>query len=228
MKFAPLFFLAVAVPALVHAGVAAPSSPLRVALVFDDGPVPGASTQFLELLAREQVHVTFSHEGRFVAAHPELCRAAVAAGHEIANHSYTHPHFKELDAAAIRREILDTQAAVKTATGREPRWLWTPFLEWDDRIAAAVQPTGLKHLPLSHLHLVSSDDWNRATDAAGILRKATTGIRDRTVILCHEWREETLAQLPAILAELRRQGCEFLTFSQLADTLTPEQRAVLR
>ena len=208
--------------------LAAAPAAKRVALVFDDGPVPAHCAGFLEILAREQVHVTFSQEGRYVAARPDLAQAVAAAGHEIANHSYTHPHFKDLDAAAIAREITETQAAIREATGREPRWLWAPFLEWNESIAAAVAPTGVRHFPISQVRLVSSDDWNQATDAAGILQRATTGIEDRTVILCHEFRAETLAQLPAILDELKRQGCTFLTFSELAATLSAEQLAVAR
>lgn len=200
----------------------------RVALVFDDGPVPEQCLKFLELFRSEGIHATFSHEGRFVAARPDLARTVAEAGHEIINHSYTHPHLKDLDAAAIAREVTETQAAIKEATGQEPRWFWAPFLEWNDHMAAAIAPTGVKHFPLSQVRLVSSDDWNQATDATGILEKATTGIEDRTIILCHEWRAETLAQLPAILAELRRQGCTFVTFSELASTLTPEQLAVAR
>lgn len=214
--------LGLAIP--MHA--APDSTPKRVALVFDDGPVPEHAARFLAVFAREGVKVTFSHEGRFVAARPDLARAVVESGHEIANHSYTHPHFKDMAAEAIAQELRDTQAALRAATGREPVWVWTPFLEWNDTIAAGVAAAGLRHFPLSQVKLVSSDDWNTATDAAGILRKATTGIEDRTIILCHEFRAETLAQLPAILAELRKQGCTFLTFSELAATLTPEQRAM--
>lgn len=204
------------------------SAPKRVALVFDDGPTTEQCRAFLDLLAREHVTVTFSHVGEKVAAHPALAHAVAAAGHEIANHSYTHPHLKDMPADAIKRELLDAQAAIVAATGQSPRWLWTPFLEWNDGIAQVVGDLHLKHLPLSHLKLVSSDDWNTNTSAEKILHNATTGISDQTVILCHEWRAETLAQLPAILAELRRQGCQFLTFSQLAATLTPEQLAGLR
>jgi len=210
-------------PAVVRADAAAPVK--RIAFAFDDGPVPDLSAKFHELLAREGVKVTFSYEGRFVAAHPDLARAALAAGHEIANHSYTHPHFKDMTADAITKELRDTQAALLAAAGREPVWVWTPFLEWDDAIAAAVASAGLRHFPVSEVTVVSSEDWNMAIDGAGILKNATTGIEDRTVIVCHEWRAETLAQLLAILAELRKQGCVFLTFSELADTLTPEQRA---
>lgn len=188
----------------------------RVALIFDDGPFAGSAENFLALLAKEQVHVTFSHEGQNVAAHPELARAVAAAGHEIFNHSYTHPHFATLDDATIRREIADTQATILAATGRAPRWFWLPFGDWDNRIAAAVRAAGMEPFPTPLYHGISTEDWRDEITAATIYQRATTGIVDKTMIYCHEWPEKTLATLPAIIAELKRQGCVFVTASELA------------
>lgn len=188
-----------------------------VAMIFDDGPVEEQTNAFLELLAREQVEVSFAYVGQNVAAHPELARAAFDAGHELLNHSYTHPHLKELDDAAIEREVRETQEAVERATGKKPRWFWAPFGEWDARIEAAVRRAGLEHYPAQRFHFISTDDWNREVPAETIRQKATTGIQEKTIILCHEWREETFAELPRILTELKRQGCELVTFSQLLE-----------
>ena len=66
---------------------------------------------------------------------------------------------------------------------------------------------------------MSDEDARRHADdlreVVRLLVAATTGVTDGCVILFHEWRAETAEQLPAILAELKRQGCVFLTFSQL-------------
>lgn len=195
----------------------------RVALLFDDGPVPGQTEGILALLAREQVRATFSYVGQNVAAHPELARAVTAAGHEINNHTYTHPHFLTLDDAAIRGEVIDTQAAILAATGHAPRWFWGAYSDWSDRIAAAVVSTGIALYPTYRFRQVSSEDWRPETTADAILRNATTNITDRTIIGCHEWRVETLAMLPAIITELKRQGCVFVTYSELeALTVAPE------
>ena len=198
-------------------GAADQPARLRVALVFDDGPVVEHNAQFLALLAREKVHVTFSHVGRNVVAHPELLRAVAEAGHEIINHSYTHPHFKELTDAAIAKEVRDTQEAIRNATGHAPKWFWAPFGDWDDRIAAAVRTEGLEHYPATRFHFIDTKDWDPPTDAATLRQRATTGIQDGTIILMHEWPKQTLAELPAILAELKRQGVKIVTFSELAE-----------
>jgi len=190
----------------------------RVALVFDDGPKPANAGPLLELLAREKISVTFSLVGDRVNENPGAAKAILAAGHEIANHSQTHSHAKDLDDAALNHEVASAQQKITEATGLAPRWYWPPFLEIDDRVRAAVARTGGLTIYLPH-HLVVSKDYDPTVPAAEIYRLATTDVRDGSVILFHEWRTETREQLPAILAELRRQGCEFLTFSRLFDTL---------
>ena len=189
----------------------------RVAIVIDDGPIPEQNAQYLAILAREHVHVTFSHVGKNVMAHPEMTKATAAAGHEMANHSYTHSHMKQMDDAAIEKEIADTQAAIKAATGDAPRWFWAPFLEHDDRVDAAVKrAAGIEHFPFTKYHFIGSLDWEAGTPADKYRSLSTTGIVDGTVILMHEWPAVTLANLPAVITELKRQNVDFVTFSELA------------
>jgi len=187
----------------------------RVALVFDDGPRPADAGPLLELLAREKVRVTFSLVGDRVNENPDTARAMAAAGHEIANHSQTHSHPRDLADAGLDREVAAAQERITATVGTAPRWYWPPYLEIDDRVRAAVAHAGLT--PYTPRHLVVSMDYDRSVPAAEILRRATTDVRDGSVILFHEWRAETREQLPAILAELRRQNCVFLTFSELYD-----------
>ncbi|MBI5766367.1 MAG: polysaccharide deacetylase family protein [Verrucomicrobia bacterium] len=218
MKFPTLlrcFVLSGAAFVAPPAPAAAPA-PKRVALVIDDGPDPRQNAALLAILARERVRVTFSHVGKNVAAHPDLAKAAAAAGHEIINHSYTHPHLKQQTDAEIEKEAADTSAAIKAATGRAPAWFWAPFLEHDARVDTAVRrATGLEHFPFHRHHFIGSLDWEATTTGEKFRALCTTGIVDGTVILLHEWPTVTLANLPAVIAELKKQGAEFVTFSQL-------------
>ena len=208
--------------ALTGCAVAQTTHP-RVAMVFDDGPYVSQVDGFLSLLAREQVRVTFSQVGQNVDAHPELCRAVATAGHEIFNHSYTHPHFDTITDAAIQNEITRTQAAVLAATGRVPRWFWLPYSGWDSRIAADVSAAGMQHFPVELFNLVATDDWRPETTVEQIYQRSTTGIVDRMLICGHEWPVNTYAALPAIITELKRQGCVFVTASELwALSVSPE------
>lgn len=186
----------------------------RVALVFDDGPKPADAGPLLALLAKENVRVTCALVGDRVDENPATAKAIAAAGHEVVNHSQTHAHARDLSDAALDREVSAAQQKITAAAGVAPTWYWPPFLETDDRVRAAVARAKLAlYTPR---HLVVSMDYDRTVPAAEILRRSTTGVRDGSVILFHEWRTETRERLPAILAELRRQGCGFVTFSELA------------
>jgi peptidoglycan/xylan/chitin deacetylase (PgdA/CDA1 family) len=212
-----LGLLLVCCVATASAAPAEPPARKRVALVIDDGPDLTQNAAMLAVLARANVRVTFSHVGKNVVAHPELAKATAAAGHEIANHSYTHPHLKKLTDAEIEKEIADTQAAIKQATGKAPVWFWSPFLEHDDRVDAAVRrAAGLEHFPFNTFHFIGSLDWEASTTAEKYFQLSTTGIVDGTVILMHEWPKVTLENLQKVIEELRRQGVVFVTFSELA------------
>jgi peptidoglycan/xylan/chitin deacetylase (PgdA/CDA1 family) len=193
---------------------AAQTNTVHVALVFDDGPFPDHAPKLLQLFARQGIHVTFSLVASNVVAHPETARAIVAAGHEVSNHSFGHLHPKSLSDAELEHEIVDAQKVIAEQSGFTPRWYWPPFVEIDDRVRAMATNAGIEVYPLKNL--VVSQDYDRSVNAVGIFTRATTHVTDGSVILFHEWRDETLDQLPAILAELRRQGCMFETFSELA------------
>jgi peptidoglycan-N-acetylglucosamine deacetylase len=199
--------LATAAPA------AAETNTVHVALVFDDGPFPEHAPKLMEFFARENIHVTFSLVASNVLTHPETAKAIAAAGHEIANHSFGHLHPKSLSDAELEHEIVAAQKVIAEKSGFTPKWYWPPFIEIDDRVRAMAKQAGIGVYPLKKL--VVSMDYDRSVNAGEIWRHATSGVTDGTVILFHEWRDETLEQLPAILAELRKQGCVFETFSEL-------------
>lgn len=77
---------------------------------------------------------------------------------------------------------------------------------------------GLKNYRMLPLSFISSGDCFLENSAESIFEKATTGIADQTVIICHEWRVETLELFPLIVEELKKQGFKLLTFSELAAT----------
>jgi peptidoglycan/xylan/chitin deacetylase (PgdA/CDA1 family) len=187
---------------------------VHFALMFDDGPFPEHAPKFVALFAKEGIHVTFGSVATNVELHPATAKAVLAAGHEIANHSHSHRHPKDLDDAALEHEIVGAQKIIAATTGFTPKWYWPPYLESDERVRAAAAKAQLE--VFAPKNLVVSQDYDRAVGAEEIQRKATSNVADGSVILFHEWREETLERMPAIIAELRRQRCVFLTFSELA------------
>lgn len=204
-------------PLLSSLALATPSKPVRVAIIFDDGPVHGDIEPLLAVLKNEQVHITLGTVGRNALAYPAGTQAAVKDGHEIANHSFSHEHPKPLSDEKLKAQVVDAQKVFTETVGVKPVWYWLPFIENDPRLATYTQEEGLRIYPFRKI--VASMDFVPTVSAEEIRKNATTGIEDGTVILFHEWRKESTEQLPAILAELRKQGCVFLTFSELEKAL---------
>jgi peptidoglycan/xylan/chitin deacetylase (PgdA/CDA1 family) len=194
--------------------------PKRIALIFDDGPFPNHAPILLELLAKEHLRVTFALVASNVQRFESTARAIIAAGHEVANHSCTHCHPKGLTDAELEREIVGAQRLITETTGYVPKWYWPPFLEVDDRMPALAAKAGIEIYSLKRV--IDSKDHSSSASGREIRRYATRNVVDGSVIVFHEWRAETREQLPAILAELRRQNCVFMTFSELAQVFQPE------
>ena len=218
MKLRPL--LATALFLFASLAYAADTRPLHVAMIFDDGPDPVQTPKLLAIFAEEQVHVTFGTVGQKAEASPALLKTVLAGGHEVANHSFAHKQPKSISDAELENDILGGQKAITQAAGTAPVWYWPPFISIDDRVRADVAKAGIAiYMPKK---LVVSGDYMSEVDAAELLRRATTGVEDGAVILFHEWRPETAEQLKAVIAELRKQGCVFLTFSEMAKYLAKQ------
>jgi peptidoglycan/xylan/chitin deacetylase (PgdA/CDA1 family) len=222
MKTLALFLL-IAVTVAQMCAAAAESNVVHIALVFDDGPFPEHAPKLLELFGKEKIHVTFSLVATNVMVHPETAKAITAAGQEIANHSYSHLHPKQCDDATLEHEVVEAQKIIVAQSGFTPKWYWCPFLESDPRLPAIAAKAHLEVYSLKQV--VVSQDYDRSVGAEEIKRKATTNVKDCSVILFHEWRDETLEQMPAILAEFRSQGCVFLNFSELAAYVSTKSRS---
>lgn len=208
-------FLSIVIISLMTAMCSIKAEPIQkhIALVFDDGPTTDNAPKFLEIFKQENIHVTFGYIGTNVEEHPDVAKNVVAAGHEIANHSYSHLHPQDLNDTALEYEIVNAQEGIIKKVGYAPKWYWRPYVESDPRIAGIAAKVNLKvYMPKN---LVVSNDYDTNFNAEQIRQNATKNIMDGTTILFHEWRNETVQEIPAIIAELKRQGCVFLTFSEL-------------
>ncbi len=88
-----------------------------IAMTFDDGPSATLTPKLLDLLAAHHIKATFFVIGENVAEHPEIVERAAREGHEIANHSWSHPNFGKMSDEGVRRQLTRTDDAIKNATG---------------------------------------------------------------------------------------------------------------
>lgn len=192
--------------------------PDQVVLTFDDGPDPRWTPQVLDVLAQHDVPATFFVVGKRVVDHPSLTRRIWDEGHELANHTFTHPDVASEHPWRQRFEVALTDRVIAGATGRQSTMYRLPF----SSEAAQISPGELEVLHRFDDRLaVFSDGFTRdylATDAADILDDvpaldASGGL----VLLLHDGggdRSATVAALDQLIPELRARGMEFVSLSE--------------
>ncbi len=183
-----------------------------VALTFDDGPSQYTQA-YLDILKRYDAKATFFELGQNVQGLPNVAKAVVDDGHQVACHSHTHPLLTKLDAAGVQGELSQGFEAIKNATGVETTVLRPPYGEFKE--STWLRSNGL--LSLSVHWTQDSEDWRRpGVDA--IVSKATAGVVPGSIILMHDGggpREQDLEALPKIIEALQARGYKFVTLNEL-------------
>jgi peptidoglycan/xylan/chitin deacetylase (PgdA/CDA1 family) len=182
-----------------------------VAMTFDDGPHPKLTPRLLDLLKERGIKATFFVIGKCVAEFPDIAKRIVDEGHEIANHSWSHPQLPKLSPAAFTAEITQTNDAIQQATGVRPVTMRPPY--------GAINPTLTKRLNEEYglsviLWSVDPQDWKiRKSDhvSSHIIKNAAPG----SIILAHDIHASTIDAMPAALDALQAKGYKFATVSEL-------------
>ncbi len=178
-----------------------------VALTFDDGPSGEVTPDVLATLEKYNAKATFFMLGQQVKAYPELTKEIAERGHEIGNHSWSHPVLPSLSDARIKEEVLNTNAIIKETIGSEPTVFRPPYGAVNDKVR--------KHLtsPVI-LWDVDTLDWKHRNPAQ-LLSIVQTYTHDRSIILMHDIHRSTADGLDAVMKVLHDQGYQFVTVSEL-------------
>ena len=191
----------------------------HVVLSFDDGPHPRFTDEILATLDEHGARAYFFTVGRNLGSldgegPPVLTRASLrtrladAAGHVIANHSYSHPRMPKLSPEARARELEDTSLLVKALVGKSPELFRPPYGETNRELTEEYARKGFT----SVLWNVDSWDWGDpipesiATRVLERLDKARRGI-----VLFHDVHRQTVSALPLVLDGLESRGFEIAT-----------------
>lgn len=197
----------------VHRG---PRDRRALALTFDDGPSED-TPRILEALARHGARATFFQCGANAERLPAIARAVAGAGHEIGNHSHTHPLYCLESPRAIVRDLERAQAAIAAAAGVTPRLLRAPFgVRWFG-LREAQRRLGL----MGVMWTVIGYDWKATADA--VLIRMAAGAGNGAILCLHDGRElqkrpdigVTVAALRRLVPMLIDQGYRLETVSQL-------------
>ena len=184
----------------------------RVALTFDDGPHPGRTKRILALLDRYSVKATFFILGCNAEYYPEPLALAVAAGHEIEDHSFDHVT-RGKTAQELENSITKTARIIEQASGRSPRFFRPPEGKCTPELNEALSVLGYE----SVFWTVDSRDWT-GKPAEAIARDVLAQVKDGDVLLFHDYTcpgENTLHALEKIIPALLSRGYRFVTVEEM-------------
>jgi cellulose synthase/poly-beta-1,6-N-acetylglucosamine synthase-like glycosyltransferase/peptidoglycan/xylan/chitin deacetylase (PgdA/CDA1 family) len=200
--------------------------PKKLALTFDDGPDPEWTPAILDILKQKKVPATFFMIGSAMEAHPGLVQRVLSDGHEVGNHTYTHPNLADTPAAAVRLELNATQRLFQALTGRSMRLFRPPYLgDAEPSDADEIVPVEIAQ-SLGYITVgthVDTLDWMMPS-VPQMMKDVIREVEDPSpyirgnIILLHDSggdRSQTIALLPTLIDTLRAKGYSFVPVSEL-------------
>ena len=184
-----------------------------VALTFDDGPHPIYTEQVLNLLEQYGAKGTFFLVGEHAEKNPQVVFRMYEEGHEIANHTYTHPFTKSV--SKVMKEIKQTDDTLFSITGYSPNLFRPVEGQYTDQLVEEVVKEGYKIVMWSWHQ--DTEDW-KDPGVNKIVNKVLNGIEEGNIVLFHDGggnRQQTVKALEIILPELKKQGYKFITVTEM-------------
>ena len=188
-----------------------------IALTFDDGPNATLTPKLLDLLAARHLKATFFVVGQNAADHPEILRRAVREGHEIGNHTWSHPNLGKMSDDGVRRELQKTEDAIVAAIGKKPTLMRPPYGSITAHEKKWIhEEFGYRII----LWDVDPLDWKRPGPnvvTARILKETKAG----SIVLSHDIHPPTIEAMPATFDQLIKKGFKSVTVTELLAMATP-------
>lgn len=185
----------------------------QIALTFDDGPHPSETLKILDILDKYNVKATFFVVGKHVNWYPKSVIEASERGHEIGNHTYTHPNINSLSKKAIIDEIKSCEEVILEKTGKRPAVFRPPFGNFDkDMMEEVSRETGYTTILWSS---VDVKDWQNPSPEL-MSRQIIENTKSGDIVLLHDYStESTVKSLETIIPSLIQRGYQFVTVSEL-------------
>jgi peptidoglycan/xylan/chitin deacetylase (PgdA/CDA1 family) len=190
----------------------------QLALTYDDGPNDPYTFHLLEILAKHDIHATFFLIGRYVQQRPDIVRELLKAGHEIGNHTFTHPLLIFKSEREIKDQLEKCAGALTDAGGTHSNLFRPPFGGRRPSVLRIARQMGLQPI----MWKVTGHDWD-APSVDYIERKVTRQVRGGDVILLHDGghtgfgadRSFTITATDRIISRYKAEGYEFVTIPRM-------------
>jgi len=189
-----------------------------IAMTFDDGPSEKLTPKLLDLLKAHHIKATFFVIGENVAEHPDVLQRAAREGHEIANHSWSHPNLGKMSDEAVRSQMQKTDDVIKSALGRRPTLMRPPYGSLTDRQKKWIHSEFGYQIILWD---VDPLDWKRPGPTV-VCNRILKETRPGSIVLSHDIHPGTIEAMPATFDQLEAKEFKFVTVTELIAMARPE------
>lgn len=186
---------------------------MKIALTFDDGPHPRYTPQILDILDKYGIKATFFAIGINADRYPDTMEMVISRGHEIGNHTYTHPHVDRIDSLTLHGEIEKCESALFSHTDYKTKLFRPPEGMIDGYVKSVIKQLDYKVI----LWDIDTMDWAHTPPeviADNVIKNVSSG----DIILMHDYisyyspTPEALEQFIPVLLE---KGYKFVVISEL-------------
>ena len=191
-----------------------------VALTFDDGPSPPDTDRLLDILATHDVKATFFMIGNRIEKHPETVRRVIAEGHQIGNHTYSHPLLGFCPPSYVQRQIERTDNLLRQNGVKGETVFRAPMLTRFLPVAYVLAKRNQTHISCN----VWSWDWT-TQNPNRITRTVLKKIKPGSIVVLHDGKAEnkdadrsgTIEATDRIITALKRDGYGFVRLSDVGN-----------
>ncbi len=183
----------------------------QIALTFDAGS-DAVGIAILDVLNKHNIKATFFLTGKWVEKFPAYAQRIVNDGHEIGNHTYSHPDPVKISSSAFLQDIIKGEQAIKSVTGRSPRpYLRFPYGSYN---ANALKTVGSAGYPLSIQWSLDTIDWQQPSTEV-IVSRIESGASNGDIVLMHIGGINTSQAVDIVIPKLKASGYQLVTLSQM-------------
>ncbi|KFM99419.1 LysM peptidoglycan-binding domain-containing protein [Bacillus clarus] len=183
-----------------------------IALTYDAGDGADKTEEILNVLKKYDIQTTMFLTGAWVDKYPELAKRIISDGHEIANHSYSHPDLTKLSAEDIIEELNKTTSCFEKVLGTKGSALFRPpFGTWNKTVLNAVGEVGI---PYTIHWSIDTIDWKEPPPEA-IVTRIMDRVKERDIVLFHLNGKPTAVATDMVITELKRNGYQIVKVSEM-------------
>lgn len=182
----------------------------KVAFSFDACWGASYTPTLLEILKENNIETTFFLTGFWVEKYPEMVKKIAEEGHEIGNHTYTHPHLNSLSEEEIKTELEKVGNMIFELTGQKPYLFRPPFGEYSNKVITTAQRCNYQTIQWS----IDSLDW-KELGKEPMVQRVTENLHPGAIILFHNNGTFTAEALPEIINFVKGEGYEIIPVSEL-------------